>query len=126
MKRVLFVCSHNSVRSPMAEAIYNHASRRSRASSAGIDPVHSVKTQAMATLSRRGISCQGLRPKRLTQQMIDSADKVVFLTKSHAGFDAPGSEEWDVPLPDSPESYDALFLLLRRKTGELAAKVDGA
>ncbi len=126
MKTVLFVCGHNTIRSPMAEAIYNHYAKRSHAASAGIDPGTAVKTQALAVLSRHSISGQRLQVKRLTKEMLASADKVVFLTRHHEGFSSPNAEEWDVDLPETDEGYERLFSLLRRKITELAAKVDVA
>lgn len=108
----------------MAEAIYNQLARRSRAKSTGIDPGAAVKTQALATLSRHGFSCQGLHTKKLTPSTLSSADFVVFLTRHHEGVVAPNSEEWDVPLPEKEEDYEKLFSELRRKITSLVKKVD--
>ncbi len=53
MKRVLFICTHNSARSQMAEALVNHdLAGRVQAFSAGTDPssVHPLAAEVMAEI----------------------------------------------------------------------------
>ncbi|MFH1200523.1 MAG: low molecular weight phosphatase family protein [Candidatus Micrarchaeota archaeon] len=126
MKTVLFVCSHNSIRSPMAQAIYNQYAKKSQAISAGIEPAGSIKATVTGTLMRHGVSSQGLRVRRLNQELLASADKVVFLTRHHDGFSPPGALEWDVDIPETADGYDKLFSLLKKKVLELVREVDGA
>jgi arsenate reductase len=62
-KRILFLCSANSCRSQMAEALTNHLSRDSwRAFSAGTKPrpIHPLTHRALEEL---GIDMAGQRPK---------------------------------------------------------------
>lgn len=62
--RVLFLCTHNSARSILAEATLNHmAGDRFRAFSAGSLPAGRVNPAAAAQLEREGISTAGLRSK---------------------------------------------------------------
>ncbi len=63
---VLFLCTHNSARSILAEALLNHMSRgKFKAYSAGSSPKENQKPNPMAitTLEKAGISTEGLTSK---------------------------------------------------------------
>lgn len=112
MTRVLFLCTHNSCRSQMAEALMNHlAGDKITASSAGTKPA-SVHPLAVRVLQELGIDTVRLRSKGLEEfggQEFDYAITLcanaeqscpVFLGKTkraHIGFEDPakavGSEE---------------------------------
>jgi arsenate reductase len=62
---VLFLCTHNSARSQLAEALLRHrASDRYRACSAGVEPGH-VHPMTLRVLEEAGVSTAGLRSKGL-------------------------------------------------------------
>ena len=61
---ILFLCTGNSCRSILAEAIFNHhAPEGWRAMSAGSQPTGVVHPQALATLQRHGIATEGYHSK---------------------------------------------------------------
>jgi len=61
---VLFLCTDNSARSIMAEALLNHKSGGTfKAYSGGSQPAKAVHPQALAELTSAGIATQGLRSK---------------------------------------------------------------
>ncbi len=59
---ILFICTGNSARSIMAEAIMNHLGpHRFVAYSAGSQPDGTVKEEALRCLTRHQLNTQGLR-----------------------------------------------------------------
>jgi protein-tyrosine-phosphatase len=64
-RRVLFLCTGNSARSILAEAVLNsRGAGRFAAQSAGSHPVGAVNPLAIATLRRMGLATEGLYSKR--------------------------------------------------------------
>ena len=62
-KRVLFLCTHNSARSQMAEGLLRHdADNRFVVESAGTKPSH-VRPEAIAVMKELGIDISGHRSK---------------------------------------------------------------
>jgi hypothetical protein len=67
-KRVLFLCTGNSARSQMAEALMRDIGRgRFEVVSAGTDPRDEVHPEALAMLRGHGITTEGLVPKALAR-----------------------------------------------------------
>lgn len=80
MKRVLFVCTHNSGRSQMAEAFaLKLGEGKILAESAGTQPTDSLNPQAVEAMNEIGYDMAGHHPKLMTQEMLDSADKVITM-----------------------------------------------
>lgn len=77
---VLFVCVHNSGRSQMAEAFFNHlAGGKARAVSAGTMPGQRVQPEVVQAMAEVGMDLSGQRPKLLTPEMIETADQIVTM-----------------------------------------------
>ena len=121
---VLFLCTENSARSILAEAICNQKfGDRLHAFSAGSDPKGEVHPLALSTLERNGLSTDGLTSKSWDEFGDRSFDLVVTLCDSGKGRSCPGlagqvpREHWIVPDPPTAEHpqgmfeavYDALF-----------------
>lgn len=80
MAAVLFICVHNSGRSQMAEAFFNvYAPSRLRASSAGSEPGEDLNPVAVQAMKELGIDMSGQRPKAVTLEMMERADRVVSM-----------------------------------------------
>ncbi|MGE5467962.1 MAG: arsenate reductase ArsC [Ignavibacteria bacterium] len=78
MKTVLVLCTGNSCRSQMAEAILNHElAGRVRALSAGTRPQPKVADGAIEALKLAGLPTEGLRPKDVAAVMDEAIDLVV-------------------------------------------------
>jgi arsenate reductase (thioredoxin) len=111
-KRVLFLCTHNSCRSQLAEGLINaDLGERFQAFSAGTEATK-VNEMAIAVLAEIGIDISGHRSKTLDEFSGEKFDYVITLCGSaneqcplffggvqrvHIGFDDPsqgtGSEE---------------------------------
>jgi ArsR family transcriptional regulator, arsenate/arsenite/antimonite-responsive transcriptional repressor / arsenate reductase (thioredoxin) len=112
--RVLFICSGNSSRSPMAEGWLNHlGDGRVTARSAGISPgtLHPLAVTAMA---EHGVDISGHRPAQLSDFADDSFTRVITLcdrARENCG-ELPAesaSVHWSIPNPAQahPPDLDA-------------------
>lgn len=77
---VLFLCTGNSARSILAEALLNaHGRGRFRAHSAGSQPRGEVHQEALALLEREGLPTDGLRSKSWTEFARPDAPDLDFI-----------------------------------------------
>ncbi len=89
MKNILFVCTGNTCRSPMAEGLFNHAAERAgldwRASSAGlfVMPGSQVSENSVAALGEQGIDISSHKPVQLTPELVGGADLVLTMSETH-------------------------------------------
>lgn len=89
MNRVLFVCSGNTCRSPLAEGLLRVAARRRgltvRAASAGTfaHPGEPASLLAARVARERSVDLSGHRARRLEPEQIAAADIVVGMTEAH-------------------------------------------
>ena len=103
LKTVLFVCVENSCRSQMAEALFNRlAPNNLRAISAGTKPSDRVNPQAVEAMKEAGLDISGKKPKLLTSEMIEKADRIITMG---CGADVcpasflPKIEDWKIEDP---------------------------
>lgn len=90
MYRVLFLCTGNSCRSIMAEALLANAGGiRFLSSSAGSFPTGSVNTLSLETLKARGIATQGYRSKSWNEFSDQRIDIVITVCDAAAGEACP-------------------------------------
>lgn len=112
-KRLLFVCTGNSARSQMAEAILNaKGNGRFEAASAGSRPAAQVNPYALATLRDFGIPWSGQAPRGLDGLEIEHWDYVVTVCdrakESCPIFPGrPALAHWSLPDPAEVEGDDA-------------------
>jgi len=130
---VLFLCTGNSARSIMAEAILNQKSRgRFTAHSAGSHPSGSVRPEAMRQLEGAHLPTTGLRSKSWDEFAKPGAPQLdfVFTVCDNAANEVcpiwpgqPVTAHWGIPDPASVQGTeaerarafrDAFFLLDRR------------
>lgn len=111
--RVLFLCTHNSARSQMAEGILRHmAGDQAEVASAGTE-VTRVHPLALKVMAARGIDISGQRSKHLEEYLDQPWDYVITVC-DRAGETCPvfpGPSErihWSIPDPSSAEGEDAV------------------
>ncbi|MEI8044282.1 MAG: ribose 5-phosphate isomerase B [Verrucomicrobiota bacterium] len=89
MKTILFVCTGNVCRSPMAEGLFRHATRGRagayRALSAGLGAAegYSPSPYAVQAVAELGVDINGLRSRMLTPELVRQADYIFGMTHNH-------------------------------------------
>jgi len=80
MKKVIFVCIHNSGRSQMAEAFANRLGKGIlEAESAGTIPGGNLNPVAVKAMEELGYDMSAHYPKLMTVEMVNSADKIISM-----------------------------------------------
>ena len=130
MKRVLVLCTGNSCRSIMAEALINKIGEgRYKAVSAGSNPVGYVHTKSIETLQRHGIDIIEPRSKSWDEFAGQHFDLVITVCDAAAAESCPaflGKHEklhWSTPDPakatgtdeEIDAAFDEAFLILKNR-----------
>src|SRR5690554_7686695 len=128
MKNILVLCTGNSCRSIMAEALINQLGEgRLNAVSAGSFPVGYVHPKSIETLERHGINAGDTRSKSWDEFEKQSFDLVITVCEQAASESCPvflGSYEkkhWSTPDPakaqgtdsEIEKAFDDAFLVLK-------------
>ena len=86
MKNVLFICTGNICRSPMAEGLLRHATgEKIEVCSAGLGAGHGQPPSAHAVevLKKEGIDISDIRSQPVTPELLRRADYVFTMTRDH-------------------------------------------
>lgn len=125
--RVLFVCTANSARSQLAEALWRERSAVPVAS-AGTRPAAAIHPGAIAVARRRGLALEG-HPTAIGDVL--RADDFVITVCDVAHEDIPGGvrAHWSVPDPvrlGSAAAFTSAFDELARRVDDLAPRLTAA
>ena len=88
MKQILFVCTGNICRSPMAEGLMKHflAGRKDiTVRSAGVHAQQgaAASQSAVIALNEEGIDLRGFRSQPVTEELLEDCTHVIVMTKDH-------------------------------------------
>ncbi|MGD9729029.1 MAG: arsenate reductase ArsC [Nitrospiraceae bacterium] len=132
--KILVLCTGNSCRSIMAEALINHLGKgRYQAWSAGSRPAEYVHPGSIKTLKRYGIDPGQPRSKSWNEFVEQSFDLVITVCDQAAGESCPlfqGKPQklhWNTPDPakvtggdgEIQAAFDHAFFLLKQRIEEL-------
>lgn len=133
MKNILILCTGNSARSILGEALINHhGAGRFRAYSAGSFPKEQPNPGALAVLMRNGFPKDGYRSKSWNEFTGDEApqlDIVITVCDNAAGEVCPifpGKQikaHWGIEDPADAIGDDAIVAAFDKAFGEMTARV---
>ena len=137
MKTVLFVCSGNTCRSPMAACLFNGLCEKNgredvRAASAGTEAMSNMCASdgARRAMEKRGLTLKGHLSKRVSEGMMREADRVVCmgprqreLLEAYYPWAKGKIECFETPVPDPYGGNDAVYehtaMEMEKQIGEI-------
>ena len=143
ISNVLFLCTGNSARSILSEAILNRlGDGRFRAYSAGSKPVGRVNLGALELLQRREFPTDGLRSKSwddFSGPEAPEMDYVITVCNNAAGETCPvwpghpATEHWDIEDPagvgasdeERRAAFEEAYAVLEKRIGKFLDRVGG-
>jgi arsenate reductase (thioredoxin) len=129
-QRVLFICTHNSVRSQMAEGLLRHlGGERFEVFSAGTEATH-VRPLAIRAMAELGIDISQQRSKTLDRYLGEPFDEVITVcdTAAEACPVFPGAarrRHWSFEDPSKATGSDSEQLeVYRRVRDEIRSRIE--
>lgn len=129
-RRVLFICTHNSARSQMAEGLLRHlGGERFEAFSAGTEATH-VRPLAIKAMAELGIDISGQTSKTLQRYLHEPFDEVITVCDTAAETCPvfPGAahrRHWSFPDPSKATgSEDEQLAVYRRVRDEIRTRIE--
>jgi YVTN family beta-propeller protein len=128
-QNILFLCPHGIAKSVMAAAITHQlaleAGLELNVSNAGTEPDTAIPAKVINLLANDGLDVSGWKPRLVTQNDLERADRVISLGCDLQAFDLSASklESWaDVPLPSAglTECRDAIQARVKNLIAELS------
>lgn len=90
MQKIMFVCTGNTCRSPMAEYLLKHLLKTAeitdvKVTSAGLSACEtdSINPKSVVALKGEGIIVRRFKPKRATEDLVRKQNAVICMTEAH-------------------------------------------
>lgn len=120
---VLVLCTGNSCRSVLGEALFNHLGKgKIKAYSAGSHPLGRINTNALATLARHGLPTEGYKSQSWDEFADHNIDIAITVCDNAAGEVCPVylnsaiRAHWGLPDPAHVEGTEAEVIAAFEKT----------
>lgn len=130
MRRVLFLCTGNSARSQISEALLRHiGGDEFEVYSAGTDITSEVNPFAVEVLKEIGVNTEGLHPKKVDQFARQLFDVVITVCDNakQACPHFPGAKEllhWSLEDPAAHQgTYDEILFVFRETRDEIEDRI---
>ena len=125
---VLFLCTHNAGRSPMAMGFFKHlAGDHASVYSGGSEPAAEVNPAAIAAMAEKGIDIAAQQPKRWTMDMLEAVDVVITMGCGDSCPVLPGHryQEWVLadPAGQSLAAVRPIRDQIEERVGKLLAQL---
>ena len=126
-QRVLFICTHNSARSQMAEGLLRHLGGDPfEAYSAGTEATH-IRPLAIRAMAEMGMDITGQSPKTLDRYLDEPFDEVITVCDAAAGVcpvfpNAKQQRHWSFPDPSKATGSEEEQLAVYRSVGDAIRK----
>jgi arsenate reductase len=129
LKRVLFVCTHNSARSQIAEGLLKLLGKGEyEVSSAGMEEVDEVHPLAITAMHERFVDTTGMRSKAIDDELLSQEFDLVITVCDHAKDHCPvfpgakNTLHWSIEDPAAAEGNHGERLEVFRDTLRLIEK----
>ncbi|WP_382306117.1 ArsR family transcriptional regulator [Herbiconiux sp. UC225_62] len=127
-ERVVFVCTANSARSQLAEAIWRDSSDIP-AVSAGVDPGAGVNPAAVEAAARHGLVIDKAKRPLHVDEVLDHHDDhdlvITVCDGAHERMLGRDDLHWSIPDPaplGTPEAFDSAFTLIAQRIRALSRR----
>ena len=129
MKYILFVCTENSARSQMAEALFNFHNKNPEYAgiSAGTAPAKAIKQGAAEAMKEKGIDISRQAPKKLASDMVKKAARIYTMGCAKGCPVTPPDKtiDWDLEDPAGKpiEKYREVMDDIERRVRKLVSEL---
>jgi protein-tyrosine-phosphatase len=125
-ERVVFVCTANSARSQLAEAIWRKSSDIP-AVSAGMNPSPGINAAAVEAAARHGLAIDRAKRPLHVDQVLDENDLVITVCDgAHERMAGRDDLHWSIPDPaplGTPEAFDSTFAQIAHRIQGLSLRL---